>query len=109
MNIFPVIAVGTSATSPSGEILDVRYELIQFKEEEKKLEIPTDVGTHLSWYHFEDTLKELENCKEFSEEEMKEWYWNNMDGGSASGMMPREEKPENYLSLIHISEPTSPY
>ena len=111
MNIFPVIAVGTSATSPSGEILDVRYELIQFKEEEKQ-QLPTDIGTHLSWYHFEDTLKELENCKEFSEEEMKEWYWNNMDGGSASGMMPREEKPENYMEgrvcIIHLLEKDEP-
>ena len=111
MNIFPVIAVGTSATSPSGEILDVRYELIKFKAEEK-LELPTDVGSHLSWYHFEDTLKELENCKEFSEEEMKEWYWNNMDGASASGIMPREEKPKNYMEgrvcIIHLLEKDEP-
>tara|TARA_B110001454_G_scaffold171904_1_gene162827 strand:+ start:215 stop:1285 length:1071 start_codon:yes stop_codon:yes gene_type:complete len=109
MNIFPVIAVGTCTTSLGGEILDVRYELIQFKDEPKEFP-PTDVG-HLSYFHFDDTLEHYKECKNFSEEEMKDWYWRNMDSGS--DVFPRgPEKPEKYMEgkvcIINLLEKDEP-
>jgi len=109
MNIFPVIAVGTCTTSPGGEILDVRYELIQFKDEPKEFP-PTDVG-HLSYFHFDDTLEQYKECKNFSEEEMKDWYWRNLDDGSIIDHKG-PEKPDNYMEgkvcIINLIEKDEP-
>ena len=109
MNIFPVIAVGTCTTSHGGEILDVRYELIQFKDEPREFP-PTDLG-HLSHFHFDDTLEQYNECKSFSEEEMKDWYWRNLDDGS---IIDHEgsEKPDNYMEgrvcIINLIEKDEP-
>ena len=109
MNIFPVIAVGTSTISSSGEMLDVRYDLIQFKDEQK-VEPPTDVG-HLSYFHFDDTFELYQDCKNFSEDEMKDWYWKNIDDGCAVDHIP-PDKPENYMDgrvcIIHLLEKDEP-
>tara|TARA_B100000945_G_scaffold225230_1_gene182161 strand:+ start:1928 stop:2995 length:1068 start_codon:yes stop_codon:yes gene_type:complete len=109
MNIFPVIAVGTSTISRSGEMLDVRYDLIQFKDE-PKVEPPTDVG-HLSYFHFDNTFKHYQACKNFSEDEMKDWYWRYIDDGCAIDHRP-PDKPENYMDgrvcVIHLLEKDEP-
>ena len=109
MNIFPVIAVGTCTTSPGGEILDVRYELIQFKDEPKEFP-PTDVG-HLSYFHFDNTLEHYKECKNFSEEEMKDWYWRHLDDGSIIDHKG-PEKPDNYMEgkvcIINLIEKDEP-
>ena len=109
MNIFPVIAVGTCTTSLGGEILDVRYELIQFKNEPKEFP-PTDVG-HLSYFHFDDTLEHYKECKNFSEEEMKDWYWRHLDDGSIIDHKG-PEKPDNYMEgkvcIINLIEKDEP-
>ena len=109
MNIFPVIAVGTSTISRSGEMLDIRYDLIQFKDE-PKVEPPTDVG-HLSYFHFDNTFKHYQACKNFSEDEMKDWYWRYIDDGSVIDHRP-PDKPENYMDgrvcVIHLLEKDEP-
>jgi 2,3,4,5-tetrahydropyridine-2-carboxylate N-succinyltransferase len=109
MNIFPVIAVGTCTTSLGGEILDVRYELIQFKDEPKEFP-PTDVG-HLSYFHFDNTLEHYKECKNFSEEEMKDWYWRHLDDGSIIDHKG-PEKPDNYMEgkvcIINLIEKDEP-
>ena len=113
MNIFPVIAVGTCTTSPfSGEILDVRYEIIKFQDEEVESVPgrPTDTfGFSQSFSTFADLESAYSTTLNYTDEEMVQWHWDNIGGGIPS-MIPKKtyEIPKSYLKekicIIHKIE-----
>jgi len=121
MNIFPLIAIGTCAQDLSqigysDEILDVRYEIIKFQDEKVEGPIPrvTDVfGLSQSFTTYKGLEEEYKKTKNFSDEEMRQWHWDNIGGGVMHMDGPGDHVlPESYLKgrkcIIHKIEKDEP-
>ena len=123
MNIFPLIAIGTCAQDLSqigysDEILDVRYEIIKFQDEKVEGPIPqvTDIfGLSQSHSIYEELEKAFKKTKNFSDEEMRQWHWDNVGGGVLTQVYKSTEEremPESYLKgrkcIIHKIEKDEP-
>ena len=114
MNIFPLIAVGTCTKrtwSDYDEILDVRYDIIKFQDESVEGPIPR-VTDHFGLDQQFSTYEDLEVARNrtinSSEKKMREWYWENLSGGTDSMHEFGKIMPDSFMEgkecIIHKIE-----
>ena len=77
MNIFPLIGVGTCTTNLSGQILDVRYELIRSKNEDWRPNEQPPLFNPPALYDegstFEHLLELFTDLKDLDDDEVKKY------------------------------------
>jgi 2,3,4,5-tetrahydropyridine-2-carboxylate N-succinyltransferase len=111
MNIFPLIAVGTCTKrtwSEYDEILDVRYDIIKFQDESVEGPTPrsTDVfGLNQIQTTYQDLEADYNRTLNNSKQEMRQWYWDNLAGGTGNMGGPGKRMPDSFMEdkecIIH--------
>ena len=92
MNIFPLIAVGTCTTNLSGQILDVRYELIRSKNDNKTYAPPYESNPPKLYDEgstFEHLLELFEDFKDLDDDEVKKYI---EDWKTIGGSLPMDQE-----------------
>ena len=107
MNIFPLIAIGTSTTNLKGEILDVRYQLIRSKSG------LTSDSTNPSSLYDEDssyeTLLELyDTLKDMDDSQIEEHIRNQETAEGKINLDEESTCPERVKFVIHKVDKDDP-
>ena len=107
MNIFPLIALGTSTTNLKGEILDVRYQLIRSKSG-----LTSYSPNSYSFYHedssYEMLLELYHKLKDLDDSQVKEHLRNQAANEGVTILEEEQNHPERIKFVIHKIDKDGP-